>query len=84
MSEPTNEERALFVRDALEKYASKKGDDFSVLEDADTVVLDFMADLLHFCDLYGVDFEYCAAMGRTHYNAEKGYYEPPKEEATND
>jgi hypothetical protein len=32
---------------------------------------DLLANLMHFCEAYGIDFEGCLGMARIHFDAEK-------------
>jgi hypothetical protein len=40
-------------------------------EPQDTIVADLLADLMHYCDLVGEDFEELVDRARFHYTAEK-------------
>ena len=64
----TNRERAHHAYRALAGTVSSNP--YVDREDHATSVSDFLADLMHFCDRFGVDFEAALMRAETHYLAE--------------
>ena len=38
-------------------------------------VIDLLADIQHYCDTFGIDFNNCLRIARDHFNTEKKKYE---------
>ena len=55
---------------ALLYYMQQKQQYESFTDEAEAIVCDLLADLMHLCDEYGVDFEGRLDMARQHYNEE--------------
>lgn len=66
---PTNPLRAEWARAGLAEFAVQVGLDHPD-ESLETVIGDFLADLLHLCDLEGIYFEDMVSRARAHYEAE--------------
>lgn len=58
---PTNRDRAARLDEILPLYP----------EDQHTNVIDLLADLLHWCEMNGVDFEDTLRISRMHFAAER-------------
>jgi hypothetical protein len=65
-----NDDRAEFASDAVIAYKDSKGTDEYEGEEEQTVLGDMLADLQHWADQYGVDFQQAIENGQTHYEAE--------------
>jgi len=63
-----NRERAMWAAIGLEAFGNSTG--ISQEDEFDTVVGDFLADLMHLCDKNGVNFETLLEKGRNHYESE--------------
>jgi hypothetical protein len=68
MPEPTNEERANRIVSVMHEYCQVL--EGRVFNDDDGDITDLLADLMHFCEQKGFDFEKSLRMARTHYSAE--------------
>lgn len=68
---PTNIKRSKRAQAALGKYV--RMNDETLLEDIETGLVDLLADLRHFCDHAGLDFDKCAGMATGHYMDERTY-----------
>lgn len=66
--EGMNDERAQWAHEGLKTYAAATG--MSIEVKPDDAASDFLADLMHWCDRNGQDFEQLLARGRNHYSAE--------------
>lgn len=64
-----NGDRAEWAHAALEKFAKTTGLVDEEIADG-TALADLLADLMHWCDRHGQDFEPMLARGRMHYEAE--------------
>lgn len=53
-SDPTNEDRAARIDEVREAYWDARGEEE---DDAEEFVADLLADIMHFCDREGVDFQ---------------------------
>ncbi len=58
----SNHDRAARLDDILPLYP----------DDQHTNVIDLLADILHWCELNGVDFEDTLRTARSHFDAERG------------
>lgn len=68
----SNLARAEWAREALERFARRSGLLSSrTQEDFETIVSDFLADLLHLCRMNDVDFDECADRARANHDAER-------------
>ncbi len=75
--EPCNADRAEWATTALERFCRVTG--LSLKDDGpDTAVSDLLADLMHYCDQEGIDFDECVDRGRCHYEEEKAEEQPKK------
>jgi hypothetical protein len=63
-----NQLRAGHAWDAIRRYTDFKEEPQSELE---TYVPDMLANIMHMCDAYGIDFEDSLRRGRNHYDEEK-------------
>lgn len=63
-----NGQRSEWVHEGLKAFAVATNMNIAV--EADDVAADFLADLMHWCDRNGQDFEQLLARGRNHYSAE--------------
>lgn len=45
------------------------------LDDTDTDVVDLLTDIMHYCDVYAVDFGAALSSAENHYNAERNQQE---------
>lgn len=69
--EPTNDQRADWAAKALDVFAKDTGMRSSTnWEDADLIVSDFLADLMHMCDRDDIDFSTAIARAESHYRDE--------------
>lgn len=59
-----NGERASWVQEALAVFMARTG------TDAEDAVSDFLADLRHFCDRSGVDYNHAQNRAQAHYEEE--------------
>ena len=64
----TNELRAQRAWQATRRYHQECDD--SDGDTTDETITDLLADLMHFCDEQGIDFESCSRMATMHYEAE--------------
>lgn len=69
-----NEERACQVIEPLYRYARDCGIDPDV--DMQNGLTDFLADLMHWCDLKEVKFDRALRRARTHFRTEKAKVGP--------
>lgn len=80
-AEPTNQDRAGWAQQALEKYADITGldtitpdageaPDEDIIENRRTAVVDLLADLQHFCAQNDISFEDALDSARNHYTEE--------------
>lgn len=63
---PENIKRSKRAKAALRRY-------IGVHEDTETGVVDLLADLRHFCDSVGLDFDNCDRIAIGHYAEEQTY-----------
>ena len=68
--EMTNADRVLWGELALSSFASESGQTDDLTTDPETVLGDLLADLMHFCDARGTDFDSALERGRNHHRAE--------------
>ncbi len=69
---PSNLTRAEWAREALSLFArSTRMLSDTNEEDLETIVSDFLADLMHLCRLNGLDFEQRLDNARIHHEAER-------------
>jgi len=71
--EMTNRRRAGFAAAGVRAFAEEVhmiGTDGQLVEDVDTIVGDFLADLRHFCAGHGIDFDRVNEAGVLHYEYE--------------
>jgi len=66
--EGMNDERAQWAHEGLKTYAAATG--MSIEVKPDDAASDFLADVMHWCDRHGQDFEHLLARARNHYDAE--------------
>lgn len=66
--EGQNDDRATWAEEALLKFGRETGQDLRI--EPDELVSDFIADLMHWCDRNGVDFEDMVRRGKGHYEEE--------------
>jgi len=64
--ESENAERAGRMEGLMMGMRQRNGAD----RDPETNVCDLLTDLMHYCDVYGVDFDGRLDMARVHYNEE--------------
>ena len=69
----TNEQRAQRAWQATWRYHQECDDPDG--DTTDETITDLLADLMHFCDEQGIEFDSCLRMANSHYNSEAGYYE---------
>lgn len=70
MSTPTNVDRAVRAADALLAAGVDTGVGVPGRPDSVYPLRDLLADLMHYCDLYAVDFDDELRIARYHYRAE--------------
>lgn len=68
MNNAERAERAGLADESLALFAINA--DMNMLAEAPEVVGDLLADIMHWCDRYGVNFEERLANARMHYDAE--------------
>ena len=68
--EMTNADRVLWGELALSSFASESGQSDDLTTDPETVLGDLLADLMHFCDARGTDFDSALERGRNHHSEE--------------
>lgn len=69
-----NERRSLAAESTLTSFAALRGElgEMGGLGRlAEQNVVDLIADLAHFCEARGIDFEKCLRLARAHYAAER-------------
>ena len=74
--EMSNRRRAGFAAAGVKAFAEEVhmiGKDGELVEDMETVVGDFLADLRHFCDGHGIDFYRACDNGALHYGYESNH-----------
>lgn len=69
MSLPINSERAERAREVIVEYHDRHE---STDDDLRVALVDLLADLQHFCDDIGIDFEHALEVATEHYNCELG------------
>ncbi len=65
--EPSNEKRAEWAEVAIAAFAAEvrmHG------EESETIITDLLCDLMHFCNLNGIDFQGCVEMAEGNYREE--------------
>jgi len=73
--ELTNEDRASFARYGLDAYQeNKEGPELD--EITETLVEDFLADLMHLCDEEKIDAHRALSVAQTHYLTERSPGKP--------
>lgn len=70
MNEITNRKRDRWSRLGLKRYLKARGGIETMAEDAESVIGDFLADLMHLADRDKIDFEYCLRLAYLHYASE--------------
>ena len=66
MTEITNNDRAAWAEIAINNFRNEVMQG----EDDDTTIGDLLANILHYCDQYGVDFDARLTTARMHFEAE--------------
>lgn len=66
-----NIERAGWARVGIDAFAKKTG--LTKADGLETMIVDFLGDLLHYCDLEGLNYEDLIRQARANYDAEQSY-----------
>ncbi len=65
-----NEDRAETAHYAIDEYCQANPDYMPGIEIDDEVLTDLLADLRHFCNINGHDFDSCLSMSETNFEQE--------------
>ena len=69
-TEPTNDDRAMWAREAMNAFARATDMD-TAGEDDQSIAGDLLANLMHLAHLDGFDFEAALATARMHFDEER-------------
>lgn len=66
----TNSDRTEWAQHALNAYSEYKEGAYELYDLPETVLVDLLADLMHYCTTNGISFEESARTALMHYDAE--------------
>jgi hypothetical protein len=66
-------DRVCYAENAINAYSEDKegGPWGDLYDEKESVVIDLLADLMHYCTSYGIDFQKCIKNANMHYETEQ-------------